>query len=242
MRLTDFKALTFDTYGTLIDWETGILAALKPLVARLDPAPSREQILEAFAEEEAAQQAETPAMRYSALLTAVYLRLAERWKLSATEREAAAFGASVGDWPAFPDSKDALAYLRQHYTLVTVTNCDRESYKGSARRLGEPWHAIWTAEDIGSYKPSPRNFEYLLDHMKGDFGIERGQILHTAQSLFHDHVPATAAGLATAWIDRRHNAKGHGATPPPPGPYRIDFKFNSMAEMVRAHRREVEGG
>ena len=239
MRLSDFKALTFDTYGTVIDWEAGILAALRPLTAKLDSKLTREQILAAFGEEESAQQAETPAMIYSALLAATYLRLAKRWKLAATEAEAKAFGGSVGDWPAFPDSKDALAYLKKHYTLVTVTNCDRESYKGSSRQLDHPWHAIWTAQDIGSYKPSPRNFAYMLEHMRSEFGIEKDKILHTAQSLFHDHVPATALGLATAWINRQHDKKGHGATPPPPGPYRIDFQFNSLAEMAEAHKREV---
>jgi 2-haloalkanoic acid dehalogenase type II len=165
--------------------------------------------------------------------------MAKHWGLEASESEAAVFGGSVGDWPAFPDSKEALAYLKRHYTLVTVTNCDRESYQGSARRLGEPWDAIWTAQDIGSYKPSPRNFDYLLSHMKDEFGIARQQILHTAQSLFHDLVPATAAGLATAWIDRRKGAAGHGATPPPPGAYRIDFHFGSLAEMVEAHKAEL---
>ena len=236
MRLSDFKALTFDTYGTLIDWESGIHAALQPLLSQLGSQPSRDQALELFGREEAAQQSETPALLYSALLTAVYLRLAKLWGLKASESEAAAFGASVGDWPAFPDSREALAYLKRYFTLVTVTNCDRESYKGSARRLGEPWDAIYTAQDIGSYKPSPRNFDYLLEHLKRDFGIERRQILHTAQSLFHDHVPATAAGLATAWIDRRKGSSSHGATPPPPGAYRIDFHFGSMAELVEAHK------
>jgi len=241
MRLTDFKALTFDTYGTLIDWESGIATALQPLLARVTPRPSRDQALELFAREESAQQAETPAMIYSALLSAVYLRLARLWDVAASDAEVAAFGGSVGDWPAFPDSKNALAYLKRHYKLITVTNCDRESYKGSARRLGEPWDAIYTAQDIGSYKPSPRNFDYLLAHLKSDFGIGRDQILHTAQSLFHDHVPATAAGLATAWIDRRHAAEGFGATPPPPGDYRLDFRFTSMADLVRAHQGELGG-
>jgi 2-haloalkanoic acid dehalogenase type II len=239
MRLSHFKALTFDTYGTLIDWESGIATALEPLLRQLTPRPSRDQALELFGREEAAQQAETPALIYSALLTAVYLRLARSWGLRASESEAAAFGGSVGDWPAFPDSREALAYLKRHHTLVTVTNCDRESYKGSAERLGQPWHAIWTAQDIGSYKPSPRNFDYLLRHMKDEFGIERQQILHTAQSLFHDHVPATAAGLATAWIDRRKGSSSHGATPPPPGAYRIDFHFGSLAELVEAHKAEL---
>jgi 2-haloacid dehalogenase len=242
VRLTDFKALTFDTYGTLIDWETGILAALGPLLARLDRAPGRDRVLELFGAAESAQQAATPEMIYSALLSAVYRHLAKDWGVEIGDEEAARFGASVGDWPAFADSRAALQYLKQHYKLITLTNCDRVSYRGSAERLGQPWDAIYTAQDVGAYKPSPRSFDYLLAHLKTEFGLDRSDILHTAQSLFHDHVPATAAGLATAWIDRRHDAEGFGATPPPPGAYRIDFHFKSMADMVRAHREALRGG
>jgi 2-haloalkanoic acid dehalogenase type II len=240
MRLSDFKVLSFDTYGTLIDWETGMMDAFKPLLARLDKAPSREAVLEQFAREETRQQSETPGMIYSELLATVYMALAKAWGATVSPAEAKAFGNSVKDWPAFPDSRDALAYLRQHHTIVTLTNCDRVSYAGSAERLGQPWHAIYTAQDIGSYKPSPANFTYLLDRLKHDFGFERGDVLHVAQSLFHDHVPATAFGLATCWIDRRHDAQGAGATSPPAGNYRLDFQFNSMAELVRAHRKELE--
>lgn len=239
MRLSDFRVLTFDTFGTVIDWETGILEALAPLLAKLDAPPGRERVLELFAQAEADQQAETPDMIYSDLLAAVYRTLAAGWGVPAGTEEAARFGASVGDWPAFEDSAAALRTLKDHYTLITVTNCDRESYRGASRRLGDPWDAIYTAQDIGSYKPSPRNFEYMIDRVKRDFGYDKTEILHTAQSLFHDHVPATAHGLATAWIDRRRGTDGFGATPPPPGDYRIDFHFSSLADMVRAHREEM---
>jgi 2-haloalkanoic acid dehalogenase type II len=239
LRLSDYKVLTFDTYGTLIDWESGIWTALAPLLARLDAAPARDAALETFGAAEAAQQSATPDMVYSDLLAAVYRTLASQWGAAVTDADAARFGGSVGDWPAFPDSAPALACLKGHYTLITLTNCDRESYRGSSARLGDPWDAIYTAQDIGSYKPSMRNFTYLLDRVKADFGFGPDAILHTAQSLYHDHVPATAMGLATAWIDRRHDAGGHGATPPPPGTYRIDFRFTGMAEMVTAHRAET---
>lgn len=242
MRLTDYKLLSFDTYGTLIDWETGIYTALGPLLAKLNDAPSRDRVLELFAEAESAQQAETPGMVYSALLSAVYRTLARNWAVAMEREEPERFGASVKDWPAFADSRASLQYLKRHYKLVTLTNCDRTSYRGSAERLGNPWNAIYTAEDVGSYKPAPRNFDYLLDHVKSEFGLEKTSILHTAQSLFHDHVPATAKGLATAWIDRRHDAEGFGATMPPPGDYRIDFRFKSMAEMVRAHQDALREG
>jgi FMN phosphatase YigB (HAD superfamily) len=110
----------------------------------------------------------------------------------------------------------------------------RASYRGSDERLGRPWDAIYTAQDAGTYKPSLRNFEFLLEHLKTGFGPAKTDVLHTVQSLFHNHAPATAIGLSTAWIDRRHANEGFGATLPPPGNYRIDFHFNSMAELVRA--------
>ncbi len=236
-RLTDFKVLTFDTYGTLIDWEAGIFAALAPLLSgtRL----SRDAALEDFAAAESASETAAPGMIYSDLLRTVHGALAEKWGLESRPGEAAAFGNSVKDWPAFDDAPAALIYLKQHYKMVTLTNCDRESYKGSNARLGFEWDAIYTAQDVGAYKPDPRNFEYLLAHVRADFGLAKDDILHTAQSLFHDPVPATAHGLATAWIDRRQDQDGFGATVPPSGDYRIDFHFASMAAMAAAHREAI---
>ena len=235
--LTDFKVLTFDTYGTLIDWESGIHTALAPLLARKPL--SRDRALEEFAAAESAQEAATPGMIYSNLLTTVYGTLADNWGIDANAGEAAAFGQSVKDWPAFDDAPEALAYLARHYKMVTLTNCDRDSYKGSNARLEIEWDAIHTAQDVGSYKPDHRNFDYLLEHLRADFGFGKGDILHTAQSLFHDHVPATAYGLSTAWIDRRKDQDGFGATMPPSGDYSIDFHFAGMADMAAAHREEL---
>jgi 2-haloacid dehalogenase len=237
MRLTDFRVLTLDCYGTLIDWESGIYTALRPLLARGVVSLERDEVLETFGRHEARQEKETPRMRYSELLTAVHRRLADEWRLPASEEEGRAFARSVPDWPAFPDSHDALAYLAQHYKLVILSNVDRESFKGSNARLGVTFDAIYTAEDIGSYKPDRRNFAYMLDRLK-ERGFGRDDILHTAQSLYHDHVPAKEFGLATAWIDRRHQQAGSGATLAVAGA-RYDFHFTSLAEMVQAHRREV---
>lgn len=243
MKLSDFKVLTFDTYGTLIDWETGIANGLAPLVeqAGLEDQLSRDEILAVFARHESAQQEETPAMVYMQLLSVVYQRLAREWGVRVTNEQANIFGASVPDWPEFPDSPRALQYLKKHFKVVTLTNCDRLSYRASNARLRIEYDAIYTAQDIGAYKPDPRNFEYMLRRLQDDFGLGRRDILHTAQSLFHDHAPANQFGLASAWIDRRHAAQGWGATMPPPGTPRVDFKFDSMAAMVKAHRRELQG-
>ena len=130
--------------------------------------------------------------------------------------------------------------LKQHYKLVILSNVDRASFAATLPRLGVPFDAVFTAQDIGSYKPDPRNFAYLVDRLAA-MGIAKTDILHTAQSLFHDHAPANAAGLASAWIDRRQDAAGWGATSPPPPGVRYDFRFPCMAGMVQAHQAESRG-
>jgi 2-haloacid dehalogenase len=238
MKLADFNVLSFDCYGTLIDWETGIERVLAPLLGRVAQPISREAALEAFAAHELAQQEKTPQMIYSTLLTEVYKQLADQWKVAVTQEEAERFGASVPSWPAFPDSTPALSYLKQHYKLVILSNVDRLSFKGSNALLQVEFDAIYTAQDIGSYKPSLRNFDYLLEKL-GGLGYTKKDILHTAQSLFHDHVPANKLGIASAWIDRRHAQKGWGATLPPAEQVSFDFRFDSLADFVRAHELEL---
>ncbi len=240
MRLTDFKVLTFDCYGTLIDWETGIVSALRPLLTKGGVERSRDDVLASFARHETAQEAETPDMIYSELLAQVHRGLAEEWGIAASEADHRAFGGSVGDWPAFANSAASLAYLKQFYKLVILSNVDRKSFAASQKRLGVAFDTVYTAEDIGSYKPDPRNFRYMIDALR-HAGHAEGDILHVAQSLFHDHAPANAAGLRSAWIDRRGGAAGSGATPPPPAGVRYDFRFAGMAELVQAHRDELRG-
>jgi 2-haloacid dehalogenase len=239
MRMSDFKVLTFDCYGTLIDWESGIFDALEPLRKKATTDRTRDEVLETYAHHESAQEERTPAMVYSQLLGVVYKRLANEWRVSITDEEANIFGASVPDWPEFADSVEALRYLKNHYKLVILSNVDRLSFRSSNARLQVVFDAIYTAQDIGSYKPSPRNFEYMLRRLGSDFGLSKKDVLHTAQSLFHDHAPAKQFGLASAWIDRRHACKGWGATMPPPGNPRADFTFDSMIAMARAHQAEL---
>jgi len=237
MQLTDFRVLTFDCYGTLIDWESGLYAALQPLLTRAGVGLPRDAVLATFAQHESRQEAATPAMRYSEALCEVHAQLARAWGVAPVAAESRTFGASVGDWPAFGDTVAALQYLGEHYKLVILSNVDRASFAATLPRLGVTFDAVFTAEDIGSYKPDPRNFAYLVEQLEG-MGVARADILHTAQSLFHDHAPANAAGLASAWIDRRQDAQGWGATSAPPAGVRYDFRFASMAEMVAAHRAE----
>ena len=242
MRLTDFKVLTFDCYGTLIDWESGITTALQPLLSKAAEPLSRDAALEVFARHESAQEAQTPGMIYSDLLAQVHRRLAAEFDLTATEDEHLRFGASVPDWPAFADSVSSLRYLKTHYQLVILSNVDRESFKGSSKRLAVEFDAVYTAQDVGSYKPDLANFDYMLSHL-ATRGVDQDTILHTAQSLFHDHAPAKLKHLATAWIDRRHDQSGWGATMPAPIGAQpgsaFDFRFTSMADMVKAHQDDL---
>ncbi|MGF6542178.1 haloacid dehalogenase type II [Paraburkholderia youngii] len=238
MKLTDFEALTFDCYGTLIDWESGIFEALQPLLERARTPLTRDQVLEAHARHESSQQLFTPAKRYQELLSIVYKRMAEEWGLPYSHEECVAYGRSIRNWPAFPDSAAALQYLKQHYKLVILSNIDNESFTYSNARLQVEFDAIITAEDVGSYKPSPRNFEYMLQKLD-QRGIRKGKILHTAESLFHDHKPANEFGLASCWIYRRHSQPGFGATMDPGSKPNIDFRFNSMADFVDAHREAL---
>ncbi|MEM6615252.1 MAG: haloacid dehalogenase type II [Pseudomonadota bacterium] len=237
MRLNDFTTLTFDCYGTLIDWETGITTGLEPLTARLKDPLSRDAILEAHARHESEQQAWTPSKRYSELLPIVYKRLAEEWGINVSPAECEAYGHSVKNWPAFPDSAEALARLKAHFKLVILSNVDNQSFAASNEKLGVEFDAVFTAEDVGSYKPSDRNFDYMIEKL-AHRGIEKGQILHTAESLFHDHVPATRHGLAKCWVYRRHADQGFGATMNPGETPDVDFRFNSMAEFANAVERE----
>jgi 2-haloalkanoic acid dehalogenase type II len=236
MKLTDFKALTFDCYGTLIDWEAGILAAFDALAARSKPPRPRAEILEAYATHEHAQEHSTPTLKYSQLLAVTYKRIAENWGTPAPWDECVAFGLSLRSWTPFPDSVAALKYLKQHYRLYVLSNVDNESFAHTNRKLEVQFDGVMTAEDIGSYKPNLRNFEYLLERLASQ-GIAKDQILHVAQSLYHDHKAVNEIGLANCWINRQHDRPG--AARLPESMPRLNFQFNSMAELAEAHRKEL---
>jgi len=236
MKLGDFDALSFDCYGTLIDWEQGILAELRPWAA--SAGLSDDAILEAFGAEESRCEAATPDKPYPQVLADVHRALARRWGLKTNEIAPIAFGGSVARWPAFPDSAEALAYLKQHYRLIILSNVDRVSFMRSNAKLQVEFDLILTAQDIGSYKPDPRNFERLLAEI-GALGIAPARLLHVAQSLFHDIAPARALDLHTVWVNRRRGKPGGGATPPAHGNARPDIEVASLAELADRHRAEI---
>lgn len=238
MLLTDFEALTFDCYGTLIDWESGMIEGLRPLTAKVKRPLTRNDILEAHARHEASQQRFTPAKLYRDLLPIVYKRMAEEWGVPVEPEECAEYGRSVRNWPAFEDSAAALQYLKKHFKLVILSNVDNESFHHSNQRLQVQFDAIYTAEDIGSYKPSARNFDYMLEKLSG-LGVARDKVLHTAESIFHDHKPASEQKLKSCWIYRRHAEEGFGATMHPGELPHVDFQFRSMHELVKAHQEQL---
>jgi 2-haloacid dehalogenase len=233
MKLTDFQALSFDCYGTLIDWEAGLLAVLTPWAREQGLNLTGEQLLTAYSPVEAAAEAEHPADPYPDILARSMRLLGEKLGADVTAGDAARLAGSVSGWPAFSDSHDALAVLGERFQLIILSNVDRASFAGSAARLGVAFTSVLTAQDIGSYKPSPRNFDALLAEA-ARLGIAQDRLLHVAQSLFHDHMPAKSAGLATVWINRRHDRPGWGATPQPPAPVTPDWEFPSMAAFAAA--------
>lgn len=231
MDLTKFQALSFDCYGTLIDWEAGIAAVLSPWAQGLGL--TDEELLLAYADQEAAVEAETPSALYPDVLAATFRRTGALLGRPVSDEWAARLGDSVPDWPAFPDSADALARLASRYQLIILSNVHRAGFAGSNQQLRGEFAAIITAEDVGAYKPAENHFR-ALDKTLGELGIERSGLLHVAQSLFHDHVPAKREGLPSVWINRRHDRPGWGATPQPSGDFSYDLEFASMGEFADA--------
>ncbi len=233
MQLSDFEAMSFDCYGTLIDWEAGLLAVLTPWARERGLDLTGEELLTEYSGVEAAVEADRPRDRYPDVLARSMRLLGDRLGAEVTDKQAARLARSVPDWPAFADSHDALAALSKRVKLIILSNVDRASFAGSNTRLGVEFTSIITAQDVGSYKPSPRNFDALAAEVSR-LGIGPGKLLHVAQSLFHDHVPAKRAGLPTAWINRRHARRGWGATPEPSAPVTPDWEFPSMAAFAAA--------
>lgn len=235
MLLTDFKILTFGCYGTLIDRESGIIGALRPLLTNGNVRLSREQVLATFVEHESLQQAETPGMPYSSVLAEVHRRLARVWSVTSSADDHALFGKSVPNWPVFADTPAALQYLKRFFKLAILSNVDRNNFAGSSRRLAVTFDAVITAQEIGTYKPDLRNFEYMVTTL-AKLGLARHEVLHTAESLVRDHAPAASCRLASAWIDRRQDKKEQQAAS---SGARWDFRFSSLVDMVRAHQEQL---
>ena len=240
MDLTRLRALSFDCYGTLIDWETGILAVLRPWATEAGVDADDETLLAAFGDSEAAVERDLPTLRYPHILAESFHRVGTIVGADVSEEWAGRLGGSVGDWPAFDDSSAALATLAEHYTLIIVSNVHREGFAASNRQLHGRFAAVITAEDVGAYKPADPHFD-ALDLTITELGIEPDELLHVAQSLFHDHEPARRRGLRSVWINRRGRI-GSGAVPSRSDEYAYEAEFGSMGELASAVQAAFDTG
>src|SRR4029077_1839681 len=204
-----FGAMSFDCYGTLIDWETGIANALRPWAIRNGVDLDDQALIAAHGRYETHVQDEMPDALYPLILGETMRRVGVELGAPVTEADVEAYGNSVKDWPAFPDTAAALQRLATKFKLIIVSNIDRASFAASNPRLGVRFDAIVTAEDVGSYKPQRGHFDQLFRELDR-LGVARERLVHVAESLFHDHQPAAALGLPSVWIHRRHDKGGSG--------------------------------
>ena len=188
LNTANYNSLSFDCYGTLIDWENGILGFIQPLLENYDVHVIDEWILEFFSEHEPVIQARGGS--YRSVLSEILAALGTRLAFSPDAKTLAAFAESMAHWQPFPDSAEALASLRKNFELVALSNVDDDLFAASAEKLDSPFTHIITAGQVGAYKPDTQMFDTLLERAKGP-------ILHVAQSRFHDIVPATQSGLDT---------------------------------------------
>jgi|SRR5271157_446468 len=209
LNFDQFEVLTFDCYGTLIDWESGIWAALQPVLVQHGSLMAMEQALELYGELESAVES-GQYQEYKSVLRSVLQGFGARLGFEPAEAELERFSMSVKDWPAFPDSPPALQALQRKYKLAIISNIDDDLFAFSARHLQTSFDWVITARQARSYKPSLNNFQVAFERI----GRPPSKILHVAQSLFHDVAPAKTLGLATVWVNRRQNKGGFGATPP----------------------------
>lgn len=231
MKFDNFRVLTFDCYGTLIDWETGILNVLRPWATGTGISPSDAEILDAFGKAESAAEHDSPQALYPDVLRATHERIAKHFNVPAGFAAENALGKSVGDWPAFPDTTEALKRLQKRFKLVVVSNVDRESFSRTQKKLGIIFDAVVTAEEVGGYKPDAKMFRRAIEIAK-TLGASPENILHVAQSLYHDHVPAKKFGLKTVRVQRPSKCGEFGATRDPGEEVKPDLTVHSMKELA----------
>jgi len=220
--------LTFDVVGTLIDFETGILEWFQPWLRERRKRIDDEEVLRRFARAEDQLQATEPKLPFTAMLPRIHGELARQWEIDSDESDALDFRDSIRDWPAFGDSVGTLKSLGERFRLVAVTNADAWALEHMSHTLGDPFDDQVTCDEVGVNKPDPVVWRYMLKKLQA----QPEEILHCAQSAYHDVVSAHAFGLATAWIDRRHGRVGSGATPEVEMKIRPDLHVHSIAELA----------
>lgn len=211
--LTATKGLFFDIYATLINWEAGIYPRLLQLAGSKDDPQTKKRLLDAYHEHQKEIWAAEPTLPYPKVLEQVYARIAQDLGVSFSQEDQVAFGHSIGDWPAFPDTVEALKVLSKYYKLFVLSNVDNASFERT--RTGPlqsaRWDGIYTAEMIGSYKPDPRNYNYVVDRAAKEFSISKDELTMVAQSLDIDHLMVKKLGFRPGvWIARSGSAMGGG--------------------------------
>ena len=233
--LTQFDALTFDVYGTLIDWEPTIIAMFQSVADQYGVALSRDELLLEFDRARASLQKIRPALLYPEVLRRAYLEFCARHDIPPNDAEREVFANSVMLWAGFSDAKPGLAYLQNHFKIGLLSNIDNASLSFSTRKLGLQADVIATAESVEAYKPDHNHFHAGFRDFEA-LGISPDRILHVGQSLRADVIPANALGMKCAWIKRPGRSLGSrpedakGAVP--------DIEFDTLEELVQLHRSQ----
>ena len=238
MRFRDFDTLTFDVVGTLVDFETGILDWFRPTLRAQGISKADDEILATFAAIEDEYQKGAPEKTFTEMLPLIYGAMASEWGMEHSHEAAEGFRDSIRSWPPFPDTIEALEELGERYRLVAVTNADSWALEHMSANMKEPFEERITCDEVGVNKPSPRVFEYVLEKL-APAGVGKKDIIHVAQSQYHDIVPASALGFATAWIERRSGKSGFGATPVPERTAESTFYATSMADFASQVRGDL---
>ena len=222
MNPSAYRVISFDCYGTLIDWESGILAALRLLLHRHWISASDDELLRLYGQMEREGQAHRPFLTYRQILARVVEGMGKHLGFCPKADEMDTLSESMKRWQPFPDTVKSLRFLKARARLAVISNVDRDLFQDSAEKLGVEFDWVVTSEDVGEYKPSLRNFRVALKRM----GVEKNEVLHVAQSLFHDVEPARTLGLTSVWVNRA------GARSTPMLDVRPDLEVQDLAELV----------
>jgi putative hydrolase of the HAD superfamily len=229
MSLRQFKVLTFDVVGTLIDFEGGIVRYVRSVATQPASSLADDAILEAYRR----SRADPGSGRYPDDLVRVYADLERTLGLPRRDGAAEGFRDSIASWPAFPDAAEALRRLHRRYRLVAMTNAQRWALAHMARTLGEPFDDAVTVDDVGLEKPDPQFFAFARGRLSAQ-GLVMSDILHVAQSQYHDIGVARKLGYTVCWIERRKGLKGFGGTQVPEQVTKPDYHFATLAELADA--------
>ncbi|HMF91236.1 MAG TPA: haloacid dehalogenase type II [Candidatus Angelobacter sp.] len=229
---SSIRLITFDCYGTLIDWETGMLAALRPMFSRDGRTVPDAQLLEQYGEAEVELEA-GEYLPYRQVLARSVETMGRRLNVAISSEDGRRFAESLTQWEPFSDTVGALQVLAKRFRLGVISNVDDDLFAATKKKLGVEFSVIVTAQQVRSYKPSLANFEEAVRRS----GLKKEEILHAAQSMYHDVIPANALGIKNVWVDRPSARPGSGATRPAVA--QPTAKVNSLAELVKLLTRST---